>query len=184
MVSASFPAPCAARRAVSVRTRPAACTAEPPFSGSAATGPKPGSKSSPPTRRRTLPNRTAHPKTPEIERFRAGVPDYQYRDYDPKAGRWPSRDPIGEKGGANLYAFVKNDGIGWIDYLGRDPQHGSIPQLTKGQVHISPITQCQTEARSTHHLVNRPLLSNPRLPLEILHPRQVDSPRKLPKRAQ
>ena len=116
MVSASFPAPCAARRAVSVRTRPAACTAEPPFSGSAATGPKPGSKSSPPTRRRTLPNRTAHPKTPEIERFRAGVPDYQFRHYDPIAGRWSSRDPIEEEGGLNLYGFVENESIeGWDD---------------------------------------------------------------------
>jgi len=31
---------------------------------------------------------------------------------------WPSRDPIGEKGGKNLYGFVRNDGIDWIDVLG------------------------------------------------------------------
>jgi hypothetical protein len=46
---------------------------------------------------------------------------YKYRHYDPALGRWPSRDPIGEKGGVNLYAFVGNDPIYWWDRLGLDP---------------------------------------------------------------
>ena len=33
-------------------------------------------------------------------------------------GRWPSRDPIEEYGGLNLYRMVGNDPIGRIDYLG------------------------------------------------------------------
>ena len=32
-------------------------------------------------------------------------------------GTWPSRDPIEERGGVNLYAFVGNDGINRIDEL-------------------------------------------------------------------
>jgi len=32
---------------------------------------------------------------------------------------WPSRDPIGENGGANLYGFLGNDGIGKMDVLGQ-----------------------------------------------------------------
>ena len=32
-----------------------------------------------------------------------GVIEYGYRYYDPVTGRWLSRDPIGEEGGANLY---------------------------------------------------------------------------------
>ena len=36
------------------------------------------------------------------------VADYGYRYYDPLTGRWPSRDPIGEDGGLNLYGFVGN----------------------------------------------------------------------------
>ena len=46
--------------------------------------------------------------------------DYQYRyyDYDPLTGRWPSRDPIAERGGVNLYAFVGNDGVNQWDVLG------------------------------------------------------------------
>jgi uncharacterized protein RhaS with RHS repeats len=43
---------------------------------------------------------------------------YGYRYYDPKSGRWPSRDPIEEEGGMNLYGFVGNDGLGNIDLLG------------------------------------------------------------------
>ena len=43
---------------------------------------------------------------------------YGYRYYDPKTGRWPSRDPIGEEGGVNLYGFVGNDGLNQWDYLG------------------------------------------------------------------
>ena len=43
---------------------------------------------------------------------------YGYRYYDPVTGRWPSRDPIEEKGGVNLYGFVNNDGINSIDLFG------------------------------------------------------------------
>jgi uncharacterized protein RhaS with RHS repeats len=43
---------------------------------------------------------------------------YGYRYYDPVTGRWPSRDPIEEEGGINLYGFVQNAGTNWIDVLG------------------------------------------------------------------
>ena len=43
---------------------------------------------------------------------------YGYRYYDPLTGRWPSRDPIGEKGGKNLYGFVGNTPAAMWDYLG------------------------------------------------------------------
>ena len=46
---------------------------------------------------------------------------YGYRHYDPRDGRWLNRDPLGEKGGLNLYAFVGNNGVNWWDYLGREP---------------------------------------------------------------
>jgi RHS repeat-associated protein len=47
-----------------------------------------------------------------------GLLYYGYRYYDPETGRWPNRDPIGERGGRNLYAFVGNDPIGDYDALG------------------------------------------------------------------
>lgn len=43
---------------------------------------------------------------------------YGYRHYDPEVGRWLNRDPLQEIGGLNLYAFVKNNGINTLDYLG------------------------------------------------------------------
>lgn len=48
----------------------------------------------------------------------AGVTDYGYRDYDPGTGRWPSKDPIGERGGVNLYGFVNNNSLNNFDVLG------------------------------------------------------------------
>ena len=43
---------------------------------------------------------------------------YGYRYYDPTTGRWPSRDPIEEIGGINLYGFVGNQALSKIDFLG------------------------------------------------------------------
>ena len=38
--------------------------------------------------------------------------------YDPGVQRWLNRDPINEKGGINLYGFVKNDPTTYIDIDG------------------------------------------------------------------
>ncbi|MEI7729360.1 MAG: RHS repeat-associated core domain-containing protein, partial [Verrucomicrobiota bacterium] len=43
---------------------------------------------------------------------------YGYRFYEPEMEKWMSRDPIGIKGGMNLYGFVKNNPISQNDYLG------------------------------------------------------------------
>ena len=59
-----------------------------------------------------------------------GLLYYGFRYYMPETGRWASRDPIEERGGVNLYGFVRNDGVGNRDYLGlmsifkkKKPQH-------------------------------------------------------------
>jgi RHS repeat-associated protein len=52
---------------------------------------------------------------------------YGYRYYDPVTGRWPSRDPIEEEGGINLYGFVGNDGVNKSDYLGMETSDTSDP---------------------------------------------------------
>jgi RHS repeat-associated protein len=43
---------------------------------------------------------------------------YGYRWYDPITGRWPSRDPIGERGGVNLYSAIENAPLNSHDILG------------------------------------------------------------------
>ena len=43
---------------------------------------------------------------------------YGYRHYKPSTGNWVSRDQSGEEGGLNLYAFVDNNSLNYIDLLG------------------------------------------------------------------
>jgi RHS repeat-associated protein len=46
---------------------------------------------------------------------------YGYRYYDAEVGRWVSRDPLGEEGGLNLYLFVYNESLNWVDPYGDSP---------------------------------------------------------------
>lgn len=58
-----------------------------------------------------------------------GLINYGFRYYSPTLGRFINRDPIGEKGGLNLYGFCGNDGVNRWDYLGQTwlrKQLGSI----------------------------------------------------------
>jgi RHS repeat-associated protein len=43
---------------------------------------------------------------------------YGYRYYNPAAGRWASRDPMGESGGLNLFMFSANNPVQFIDLFG------------------------------------------------------------------
>ena len=57
--------------------------------------------------------------------------------FTPGIPQWPSRDPIEENGGLNLYGFVENDGADWVDILGMDswvnPAMG-VPGSVSGMV--------------------------------------------------
>ena len=60
-----------------------------------------------------------------------GLLYYGYRYYQPNTGRWLSRDPMEEQGGANLYCIVANDLVSNYDHLGlADRDVGSFPQNT------------------------------------------------------
>jgi uncharacterized protein RhaS with RHS repeats len=61
---------------------------------------------------------------------------YGYRYYDPKTGRWPSRDPIEEEGGVNLYGFIGNDGVNESDVLGLKED------CCKGQKGVKEVQGC------------------------------------------
>lgn len=45
---------------------------------------------------------------------------YGFRFYAPQWQRWPNRDPINEGGGINLYAYVGNDPVNYVDKYGLD----------------------------------------------------------------
>ena len=57
-------------------------------------------------------------KAYSYDEIASGMFYYGFRYYDPVTGRWPSRDPIGERGGLNLYGMVGNDAAGAIDLMG------------------------------------------------------------------
>ena len=69
---------------------------------------------------------------------------YGYRYYDPLTGRWPSRDPIGEKGGKNLYGFVGNDGVGRLD------PHGLMDEYAMREHDIVEGARIAAELRKAH----------------------------------
>lgn len=45
----------------------------------------------------------------------SGLLHFGRRDYDPNLQRWLTQDPIGEAGGINLYGFVGNNPINYVD---------------------------------------------------------------------
>lgn len=49
-----------------------------------------------------------------------GEVNYGLRVYLPSLGRFANKDPLEEKGGLNLYGFVRNNAINHMDYLGMD----------------------------------------------------------------
>lgn len=49
-----------------------------------------------------------------------GLIRYGVREYDPQMGRWLTKDPSGLGDSLNLYAYVKNDPINFIDPTGLD----------------------------------------------------------------
>ena len=57
-----------------------------------------------------------------------------YRAYDPVTARWLSRDPIGERGGVNLYAYVEGDPINYTDPRGLYGQISLSELLMKNAV--------------------------------------------------
>jgi RHS repeat-associated protein len=48
----------------------------------------------------------------------SGLIYYGYRYYNPSIARWLGRDPISESGGTNLYGFVENNPVSFVDLLG------------------------------------------------------------------
>ena len=55
---------------------------------------------------------------------------YGYRDYSPSLARWLNKDPLGEAGGVNLYGFVGNDGVNWVDALGLSAESHSLTSVS------------------------------------------------------
>ena len=53
-----------------------------------------------------------------------GLSYFGYRYYNAVLGRWISRDPAADRGGVNLYGYVRNRPVGLADWLGHFPIGG------------------------------------------------------------
>lgn len=80
-----------------------------------------------------------------------GLIYFNYRYYSPQLGRWLSRDPLGENGGINLYAYVGNSPISRFDLLGLYPTSRNpsryYPTPTNIQEYYERDRQAQEDAR-------------------------------------
>ncbi len=69
-----------------------------------------------------------------------GDSKYLFREYRPSIGRWPNRDPIGEKA-SNLHCFVGNEPISAFDILGLVLiRQGDKLKLVKNGMEIGTLT--------------------------------------------
>ena len=131
-MTATLPCPTAATFPVSVRRRePGRIRGKTPVCGGASAGLGPVRR---PTRLRSPgPGNTRNQlDSKRLVRNPLGakamhVACYGYRFYDPLTGRWPSRDPIEEEGGVNLYGFVGNEGLDRWDAHGKRPAYVQLP---------------------------------------------------------
>jgi len=74
-----------------------------------------------------------------------------YRAYDPAHARWLNRDPIGEAGGVNLYAYVRGNPLTFVDESGLAAQvvvNGNRHHFLIQSVQACPRSRATDEPRS------------------------------------
>ena len=59
---------------------------------------------------------------------------YGYRYYSPEIGRWISRDPVDEEGGINLYSFVNQNPVNYVDETGLWIYKGACRYISGGEI--------------------------------------------------
>jgi len=79
---------------------------------------------------------------------------YAYRHYEAEKGRWPSRDPLQERGGANLYAFVGNSALLRIDILGMYKCSPCSSQCNKCWPNPGDRSKCEADCRNAKLSMN------------------------------
>jgi len=83
-----------------------------------------------------------------------GLGYWGYRYYSPTLGRWISRDPIGERGGVNLYVYLSNilmtatDALGLVD-------HGMAGLPGHPETALGPCPETGESHRNKAHLRDR-----------------------------
>lgn len=63
-----------------------------------------------------------------------GLVRFGARDYDPRIGRWVTKDPIGLAGGDNIFSYVDSDPINHFDNNGKEKQTTVVSGAANGAV--------------------------------------------------
>jgi RHS repeat-associated protein len=66
--------------------------------------------------------------------YQSGLDLTWFRGYNPNLGRWLNRDPIEEYGGLNLYGYVENNPVDFVDQNGK---MGVIPEEAAAAARIA-----------------------------------------------
>jgi len=69
----------------------------------------------------SLASANLHRFSSKLFHVQSGMYYYGFRFYDPNLQRWINRDPVGERGGINLYRAVRNAPTRYIDVFGLRP---------------------------------------------------------------
>ena len=97
-----------------------------------------------------------------------GLHQNWFRDYDPVSGRYTQSDPIGIRGGVNLYGYVEQNPISNYDILGLytwalprpifggRPMPGAWPRPMPNPVDLFPPYQEQRKRGKTDPVIERP----------------------------
>jgi uncharacterized protein RhaS with RHS repeats len=80
-----------------------------------------------------------------------------YRAYAPRLGRWLSRDPAGEAGGLNLYAYASADPINRFDPDGYQTQAAGLVDRTQGYKDAAQGTKAYNQAKEAAKLTEKML---------------------------
>jgi RHS repeat-associated protein len=78
-----------------------------------------------------------------------------FRAYDATLGIWISRDPTGEKGGMNLYAYVRGNPIGFVDPLGWSGEPTSITHYENGPFRIDSEVPVKGQQQGGIHIQDK-----------------------------
>jgi len=81
-----------------------------------------------------------------------GLYNYGFRYYHPQLGRWPSRDPIEEEGGLNLYGFVGNRPTSVVDLLGLAAWHWDPVKSTDYALAYDPAATVRRHGPPASHV--------------------------------
>jgi len=84
----------------------------------------------------------------------SGLYYYRARYYDPRAGRFTQRDPMGMVDGVNRYVYVRGNPVGYVDALGLwSSKYGSYIHQKADSIYNNDLTNDQRDIVNDSHQV-------------------------------